>query len=294
MRESRRPAGPAGKPRTRQPAVAGRFYPGRADSLRAQVDGLLDAVVVPEDEPVAPGYVVPHAGYTFSGPTAAYVYARLRRQADRIRRVILLGPSHYVPIQGCVVPTVDSWLTPLGDVPVDVEAVAALVRDGHARADDAPMGPEHSLEVQLPFLQRLRPEPLTVLPIAVGSCTVDDVVLTLSAALEATGPDTIVLCSTDLSHYLAEPDADAQDERTARAVLELAAERIGARDACGVFALRGLVGYARHLGLRPTLLHRCTSADTAGDRNRVVGYGAFALHAPEPPTGSGRPADGQR
>lgn len=281
--------------RPRAPAVAGQFYLADPAGLADQVDRLLDAVPVPDGEPLAPAYVVPHAGYRYSGPTAAHVYARLRTHAEGIRRVILLGPAHRVPVVGCVVPAADGWLTPLGEVPVDTAAVAALAGDGYARVDDRPLAPEHSLEVQLPFLQRLvgrgdpvpggtpangpRPAPIPVLPMVVGAGTPDDVARTLAAAVRATGPGTVILCSTDLSHYQSEAAAYVQDSRTVQAVLDLAAARIGRYDACGVFALRGLLGYARDAGLRPALLHRSTSADASGDRSRVVGYAALALHA---------------
>jgi AmmeMemoRadiSam system protein B len=164
-------------------------------------------------------------------------------------------------------------------VDVDADLVRTLVRDGHVNVDDRPFVPEHSLEVQLPFLQRCRPAGLRVLPMVVGHSTVDDLVVTLSAVAEAAGPDATVLCSTDLSHYQPEAAADAQDSRTTAAVLDLAAERIGNRDACGVFALRGLIGWARHRGLRARLLDRCTSAKTGGDPARVVGYAAFSFTA---------------
>jgi AmmeMemoRadiSam system protein B len=265
----------------RPPAVAGLFYPAGPAALGQLVDELLDAVPVPDGEPAAPAYVVPHAGYRYSGPTAAYVYARLRRSPEPVRWVVLLGPAHRVPVRGCVVPAADAWRTPLGAVPVAAGAAAALVAAGHAVADDAPLAPEHSLEVQLPFLQRLAPAPVGVLPIAVGLSTVDDVAAALRAAVAATGPGTVILCSTDLSHYLDEAAADAQDAGTAGAVLDLEPERIGPRDACGAFALRGLLGYARLAGLRPALLYRCTSAQTGGDPGRVVGYAAFSLSAQE-------------
>ncbi|OLB67351.1 MAG: AmmeMemoRadiSam system protein B [Actinobacteria bacterium 13_2_20CM_2_72_6] len=272
----RRQTDPPGERRVRPPAVAGRFYPADAGELTALVDRLLEAVGVGAavDEP-ARAYVVPHAALRYSGPTAAHAYARLRRPSPGT--VVVLGPAHYVPTQGCVVPAAACWLTPLGEVDVDVDLVRTLVRDGHVNVDDRPFAPEHSLEVQLPFLQRCRPSGLRVLPVVVGHSTVDDVVVTLSAIAEAAGPDATVLCSTDLSHYQPEPAADAQDGRTAAAVLDLAAERIGNRDACGVFALRGLVSWARHRGLRARLLDRCTSAKTGGDPARVVGYAAFAF-----------------
>jgi AmmeMemoRadiSam system protein B len=151
-----------------------------------------------------------------------------------------------------------------------------LARDGHVAVDDTPFVPEHSLEVQLPFLQRSRLAGLRVLPVAVGQSTVDDLVVTLTAIVEA-APDALLLCSTDLSHYQPLDAADTQDARTARAVLDLAPERIGPRDACGVFALRGMVGWARHRKLRADLLYRCTSAQTGGTPDRVVGYAAFAF-----------------
>jgi AmmeMemoRadiSam system protein B len=259
----------------RNPAVAGRFYPGDAAALGRLVDDLMAAVPVADGGPDPVGYVVPHAGYRYSGATAAFAYARMRRHAERVRRVVVLGPAHYVPVRGCVVPAVDAWSTPLGAVPIDGATAAALVDGGHARADDEPFAPEHSLEVQLPFLQRVLPEPVPVLPIAVGPSTVDDVAATIHAATG--GPGTVVLCSTDLSHYLTAAQAEERDAGTAAAMLALAPERIGTGDACGVYALRGVLGHARAAGLRPELLHRCTSADASGDTSRVVGYAAMSF-----------------
>ncbi|HEY2950564.1 MAG TPA: AmmeMemoRadiSam system protein B [Micromonosporaceae bacterium] len=259
----------------RAPAVAGRFYPADAGVLAVVVDRLVGDVATPADEAVAAAYVVPHAGYQFSGPTAAHAYARLHAQADRVRRVVLLGPAHYVELSGCAVPAVEAWRTPLGEVPIDTALVDRLAGGGHVTVDDRPHVPEHSLEVQLPFLQRVLPGGVPVLPIVVGPSSVDVVIGALSLAAD---PGTVVVCSTDLSHYLDDPTARRQDQRTAQAVLDLAEERIGVRDACGVFALRGLVSWARRVGLRPTLLDLSTSADTAGDPTRVVGYAAFALH----------------
>jgi MEMO1 family protein len=264
----------------RPPAVAGRFYPADPGELTTLVDRLLESVGASVDAEAGdrpgPAYVVPHAALRYSGPTAAHVYARLRGPA--YGPLIILGPAHYLPVHGCAVPVTAAWRTPLGDVPVDVDLVRTLVQDGHVNVDDRPFVPEHSLEVQLPFLQRVRPDGLRILPVLVGQSTVDDLVVTLSALAEAAGPDAILLCSTDLSHYQPDPVADAQDARTTQAVLDLAVERIGLRDACGVFALRGLVGWARHQGLRPRLLDRCTSAKTGGDPGRVVGYAAFSFH----------------
>ncbi len=263
--------------RNRPPAVAGRFYPGDPKTLGRLVDDLLDSVPSTVDGPDPVGYVVPHAGYRYSGPTAAHAYARIRPYAHRIRRVVLLGPAHYVAVRGCVVPAADAWLTPLGAVPVDLALAGVLVGAGHAGVDDEPFAPEHSLEVQLPFLQRILPEPVPVLPIVVGASTVDGTAAAVRAAVTAAGPDAVVLCSTDLSHYLTAARAEERDAATTEAMLALAPGRIGAEDACGRYALRGLLGYAAEAGLRPELLHRCTSADASGDTSRVVGYAAVAL-----------------
>jgi len=260
----------------RPPAVAGRFYPADPVALAELVDGLVAGVAVPDGEPPADGYVVPHAGLRYSGPTAAQVYARLARSADGIERIVLLGPAHYVPLEGCAAPAAAHWRTPLGQVPVDTRVVRALAAAGWVVLDDLPHAPEHSLEVQLPFLQRVLRPGTPLVPVAVGQSSVDDVAAVISAALAA-GPGTVVLASTDLSHYLEDGAARQQDARTADAVLNLEPGRIGVRDACGVYGLRGLVGWARAGGLTPTLLHLCTSAETAGDPSRVVGYGAFAF-----------------
>lgn len=260
----------------RVPAVAGRFYPAGADELTATVDSLLAAARgTDEQEPLAAAYVVPHAGYRYSGPTAARVYARLRRHGGQISRVVLIGPAHFVPLGGCAAPSAATWLTPLGGVPVDTATVQALARAGHAAVDDGPHGPEHSLEVQLPFLQRVLPAGVPIVPLVVGRSRPDEVAAALVAA--TAGPGTLVLCSTDLSHYQDLAAARSQDGGTAQAVLGLAGDRVGVRDACGVFALRGLLVWARQRALRPSLLHLCTSADATGDATRVVGYGAFAF-----------------
>jgi AmmeMemoRadiSam system protein B len=260
----------------RPPAVAGRFYPASAEALTAMVDSMLAAVAVPADEPLSRAYVVPHAGYRYSGPTAAHVYQRLRTHPDEVHRIVLIGPAHFKRLAGCAVPAAGAWLTPLGPVEIDAEACAALVRAGHAVMDDEPHAPEHSLEVQLPFLQRALADRVRILPIVAGPSTVDTVAAAIAAAVGG-GETTVVICSTDLSHYQDDVSARRQDERTMAAVVGLDPDQIGVRDACGVYALRGLVGWARRTGLTPSVLHRCTSADTAGDASRVVGYAALSL-----------------
>lgn len=261
-----------GVTRIRRPAVAGRFYPREAGRLAETVDRLLDAVEIPDEEALAAAYIVPHAGYRYSGPTAAQVFARLRRHASQVQRVVLVGPAHFVPLAGCAAPAATGWATPLGELPVED---AARLSD-QLIVDDAPHLPEHSLEVQLPFLQRALGRPVPILPVAVGRAETETVTAVVGATAGRAG--TVVLCSTDLSHYLDLPAASARDARTAAAITDLAPERIGVREACGAYALRGLLAWARAIGLRPELLALTTSADTAGDPSRVVGYGAFALY----------------
>jgi MEMO1 family protein len=260
----------------RRPAVAGQFYPADPDELAASVDSML-AAVAPDGSTRAAGYIVPHAGYRYSGPTAAHAYARLRGRTD-VDRVVLLGPAHFVALNGCAVPAVDSWRTPLGEVALDVAGAKALVASGHAAMDNQPHVPEHSLEVQLPFLQRALGD-VRLLPIAVGVSSVDSVAACLAGALANadTAGRTVVICSTDLSHYLDEDSANARDDQTVRAIRDLAPERIEATDACGAYALRGLLSWARQVGLTARVLCRSTSASTGGPPSRVVGYAAVEL-----------------
>jgi hypothetical protein len=262
---------------TRPAAVADKFYPGDPAALTEMIDGMLAAVDVPDDDRLAAAYVVPHAGYRFSGPIAAHAYARLRRHADQINRVVLVGPSHFVRLDGAALPTVDNWATPLGEVAIDASLRGELLAGRHAVADDAPHQQEHSLEVQLPFLIRALGN-VPVMPICVGISRVDKTVETIEAAVTAGGPGTVLLCSTDLSHYHDQATAQQLDRRTAQAVLDLEPDQIGVRDACGVFALRGTVSWAREHKLTPQLLDLRTSADTQGHPERVVGYPAFAFH----------------
>ncbi len=264
--------------RVRRPAVAGAFYPDDRHALTTLVSRLMDEIEVPVDEPLALAYVTPHAGYRFSGPIAAQVYARLRAHADRVRRIVVLGPSHFVPLRGCAVPTVDSWLTPAGEAPIDTEVRAAVVDAGLAAPDDAPHSREHSIEVQLPFLSGAVGDDVALLPIAVGACPVEKVVEIAEVAMAAAGPGAVLLCSTDFSHYHDHATAQQLDRRTAQAVADLAPDRISPQDACGVFALRGAVGWARKRRLGAQQLDLRTSADTYGNPDRVVGYPAFAFH----------------
>jgi AmmeMemoRadiSam system protein B len=256
--------------RIREAAVAGSFYPAEPVALRATVQGLLGDV--PETEGPAPrALVVPHAGYVYSGPVAAAAYARLRPYSALYRRVLLLGPAHYVAFDGLAVSAADVFHTPLGNVPLDASAIAALDHPAVC-SFEAAHAPEHSLEVQLPFLQCVL-DAFTLVPLVVGQAAPGAVAEVVAQLWE--GPETLVVVSTDLSHYLGYESARARDLFTCQAVESLDESRIGHAEACGAAPLRGLLVAARRRGLHPVTLDLSNSGDTAGGRDRVVGYGAW-------------------
>lgn len=249
---------------TRPAAVAGTFYPSSPRRLARTVDDLLDAVDVPAGEPAPVALIVPHAGYRFSGPVAASAYARIR--GHPFRRVVALGPAHFVPVDGLAVPSAEAFQTPLGPVPVDTSDLLVDVCD-RAHAD------EHSIEVQLPFLQRALPPGWSLVPIAVGDGPAAPVA---DAIDEVIDESTLTIVSTDLSHYHEVDTARRLDKATADAVVARDPDALGDGAACGLFALRGLLHWAGRRNLAVRLLDLRNSADTAGDPSRVVGYGAFA------------------
>jgi AmmeMemoRadiSam system protein B/AmmeMemoRadiSam system protein A len=271
--------------RVRPPAVAGSFYPVSAAALATQVDTLLDAadahlgVAGGADQPGhrPRAIVVPHAGYVYSGPVAASAFIRLRPFADAIAHVVLLGPAHRVPVRSMALSSAETWETPLGEVPLDMEGRSLLEVLPHVVVDDRAHAPEHALEVQLPFLQRVLAPGWTLLQIVVGGATDDEVADALAAVWDR--PDTLVIISTDLSHYHDHDTATRLDERTVAAIVAGHADEVGPHDACGAHPLRGLLALgARHGGgLRVELVDRRTSGDTAGDRDRVVGYASFLV-----------------
>ncbi|MET7418071.1 AmmeMemoRadiSam system protein B [Dactylosporangium sp. NPDC005555] len=257
---------------TRPPAVAGTFYPADPARLAGSVDAMLGAAGAAPPDAVA--YVVPHAGHRFSGPTAAHAYRELRDRAEPFERAVVIGPAHQVPLRGAAVSTATAWASPLGEIAIDTAGVQLLVDRGLAVADDRPHAPEHSIEVQVPFLLRVHLRKL--LPVVVGQGDPDATAALLDAVA---APGTVILCSTDLSHYLPEAAAHRRDALTAAAIADLAPERIGTGDACGRHALRGLLAWARLRGLRAECLALATSADTGGPSDRVVGYPAFRVTA---------------
>jgi hypothetical protein len=255
---------------TRRPAVAGLFYPESQGELARTVDALLQEA---GSKPTLRlrGLVAPHAGYVYSGPVAASAFALAPRSA----RVVLLGPSHFVPLDGLAVSGADAWATPLGEVAVAGDLREAAVAAG-AVVDDRPHAQEHALEVELPFLQRMCVEELEIVPIAVGRASAEYVASVIASL------DALVVVSTDLSHYHDATTATRLDGETADAVVRREPAAIHPDAACGFFSLRGLVEHARQAELQIELLDLRTSGDTSGDRDRVVGYGAFAIKSSTP------------
>ena len=258
--------------KVRNPAVAGLFYPGETAELQRQVQGYLREATTGSHKPKA--IIVPHAGYLYSGPVAASAYANLAPRRGRIERVVLLGPSHRVPLQGLAVSSAGFFATPLGDVPVDREAVAHLLTLPQVRIMDEAHLLEHSLEVQLPFLQETLGE-FRLVPIVVGDSTPDEVAEVLE--LLWGGEETLLVISSDLSHYQDYETARRLDRATSDAIEALSPQRIHYEDACGRNPVNGLLLAARRRGLHATTLDLRNSGDTAGPRDRVVGYGAYVL-----------------
>ncbi len=259
----------------RHPAVAGMFYPSVPDELREALhQAFVDAVPPPSGAPVPKALIVPHAGYIYSGAVAASGYLRLAPARNTITRVVILGPSHRVHVAGLAAPVDNLFNTPLGMVLIDSDLRAAIGGLPGVILDDLPHFHEHSLEVQLPFLQTMLAE-FTLLPLSVGDTTPDQV----AAVLEAVwgGPETLIVISTDLSHYHHYDEAHQIDTHTAAAIVSGVADAIGDHDACGSRPLRGMLQLASQRGMSIENVDLRNSGDTAGDHDRVVGYGAFVI-----------------
>jgi MEMO1 family protein len=256
----------------RPAAVAGTFYPESADALRDAVDRLLQAEPAPLVVPPK-ALIVPHAGYRYSGPIAAAAYRSLLSHADSIKRVVLLGPAHRVAVRGIALPQADAFATPLGSVAIDADAVQRLRGLPWIVVSAAAHAEEHALEVHLPFLQRTLRE-FTLVPLLVGQATTDEVARTLETVW---GDDeTLIIASSDLSHYLPYETARSTDADTVDAVLHLGPD-LHSDQACGAGPINGLMRLARSRSLVPTLLDLRNSGDTSGDRSRVVGYASVAF-----------------
>jgi AmmeMemoRadiSam system protein B len=261
--------------RIREAVVAGSFYPADLGELETTVRRLLDAVPVASrparTNPPAKAVIVPHAGISYSGPVAATAYARLLPQRSRYRRVVLLGPAHRVAFRGVAASSAKAFHTPLGEVPLDRAAIDELRHPVLHISDVAHEG-EHSLEVELPFLQAVLP-PFTLVPLVVGDAAAEDVADVID--LLWGGPETLLVVSSDLSHYLCYDEARSLDRDTCRAIERLDERNIDHRQACGATPLRALLIAARRHGMRAVTLDLRNSGDTAGDRSSVVGYGAW-------------------
>jgi MEMO1 family protein len=260
----------------RLPAVAGLFYPDDADTLREMVSGFL-ASAVQTDKAPPKAIIVPHAGYIYSGPVAASVYARLSGGRDKIHRVVLLGPSHRVGFHGLAVSGASTFRTPLGDIPIDRQALDSALELPQVVRFDAAHATEHSLEVQLPFLQLLL-EDFELVPLVVGDASSQEVAEVLQRLWG--GPETLVVISSDLSHFHDYATACRLDRATSESIVALHPERLGYDDACGRIPVSGMLLLAKRLGLQGELVDLRNSGDTAGDKQQVVGYGAYAFSAP--------------
>lgn len=260
----------------RRPHVAGSFYPADPARLHRTVAELLERADPPAPDVEPRMLIVPHAGYIYSGPVAASAYRHLPPVAEAGTPMVLMGPSHFVEVDGVATPEADRFETPLGSSEIDqklrelAESSPWVAPDPHAHRG------EHSLEVQLPFLQHLAAD-CTILPLLTGGAGAEQAAEVLDSLLEA---GAFAIISSDLSHYLEYERARRQDAATAAAIVELREEDIGWRDACGRIAVRAALLVARSRGWRCSLLDLRNSGDTAGPRDQVVGYGAFVLGPP--------------
>jgi AmmeMemoRadiSam system protein B len=261
----------------RQPAVSGLFYPDDPETLRRTVNEFLAEAPSREGE-LPKAIIVPHAGYIYSGPVAASVFARLARGRDSIERVVLLGPSHRVPFYGLAATGSTSYRTPLGDIPIDQRSLESVLPLPQVVKLDAAHANEHSLEVQLPFLQLLL-DHFELVPLVVGDASGEEVAEVLEQLWG--GPETLIVISSDLSHYHDYATAQRMDRATSQSIVSLQPESLGYEDACGRIPVSGLLLLARQRGLQGELIDLRNSGDTAGEKQQVVGYGAYAFCVPD-------------
>jgi AmmeMemoRadiSam system protein B len=256
----------------RSPAVAGVFYPSDAATLRHEINIYLRAADSAGPYPKA--LIVPHAGYVYSGPVAASGYRLLEPIRHIIERVVLVGPSHRVPLHGLATTGDDEFATPLGSVPVDTKSVNLALKLPQVHVLDEAHRAEHSLEVHLPFLQMTLNE-FSLVPLAVGHTTVDAVAEVLELLWGEA--ETLIVVSSDLSHYHDYTTARGLDSETAHLIERCDWGQVGGERACGHAGIRGLLKVAKQHGLRVKTVDLRNSGDTAGPRDRVVGYGSFVV-----------------
>lgn len=259
----------------RQPVVAGTFYPAEPEVLRSMIQGFLKEAEAAGRQGAPPKAVIaPHAGYVYSGPVAASAFHRLATGRGRLRRIVLLGPSHRVAFRGLALPKAQGFATPLGVVPVDTDALKGLQALPWVREYDDAHAHEHSLEVELPFLQMVL-EAFSLVPLVVGDAEAEEVEAALDRLWD--GEETAIVVSSDLSHYLDYDAARSRDRATSEAIRHLDAGALDGEGACGFFPVRGFLGAARRRSLKAEILDLRNSGDTAGGHDRVVGYGAYAF-----------------
>ena len=256
----------------RPPAVAGFFYPDDPAELRESVRSLIDRAPA-SDAPTTLSYIVPHAGYIYSGGIAAVAFAHMQHTGVKPSRVVVIGPSHRVYLQGIAISEANVFRTPLGDIALDSHAKRTLLKRGDVVLSDIPHAQEHSLEVQLPFLQALFGE-FELVPLVVGAADPHYVASVLDVV--ANGPDTLLLVSSDLSHYLTYDEARRVDADTNERIMRFS-NTLAGEQACGAVALNGLLTLAKERNASISALALKNSGDTAGDRSRVVGYAAYAI-----------------
>lgn len=258
----------------RPAAIAGMFYPGEAGVLARNVDAMLAAAAPTAQTVVPKAIIAPHAGYVYSGPIAASIYAQIAPARARIKRVVLLGPTHRVAIYGMALPGVDAFATPLGTIAIDADAVKKLKALPFVGTSAEAHRMEHSLEVHLPFLQKVI-DHFVLTPLAVGRASAEQVAQVID--LLWGNEETLIVVSSDMSHYLPYGEAQTTDSATAQAIVELRTD-ITHHQACGATPVTGLNLLAQRRGLTPKLIDLRNSGDTAGDKSRVVGYASFAFY----------------
>ncbi len=256
----------------RKPAVAGVFYPADESELRRMVRAYIQDAVYEGGRPRA--LIGPHAGYEYSGPVAGSAYKSLRDQREVIHRVLLLGPSHHVPMIGLGGSSAEAFETPFGLVPVDMESMDSLLEFQQVRIMDNAHEYEHSIETHLPFLQEMLDE-FSVIPVLTGDATTEEVTEVIEKFIENT--DTLIAVSSDLSHYFDYDTARRFDEAASRAIEQLNPEALHPEHACGIVPIQGLLLASENHGLSANTLDLRSSGDTAGPRDTVVGYGAFVF-----------------
>ncbi|NOQ35782.1 MAG: AmmeMemoRadiSam system protein B [Methylococcaceae bacterium] len=256
----------------RQPAVAGAFYPANPQKLQAMLDSYLQPVEATKTSPKA--MIVPHAGYIYSGAIAASAYGRLKPNRETISRVVLLGPSHRVGFKGLAISHAEFFNTPLGDIPLDTSAIEKLSHYPFVEYIDKAHYLEHSLEVQLPFLQTTL-EKFSLIPIVAGDCPPEQVEQVLECFYGQ--EDTLIVVSSDLSHYHDYATAKQLDQETSEKIENLDYKKLDEDSACGRVPVRGLLALAEKKLLKIKTIDLRNSGDTAGDKKRVVGYGAYVI-----------------